>query len=182
MFSDHIQSPMINVSYKSSVVVLQVKVLVFSAVGLALSGFVLGLPFLIYGPKYTVQELLNTSANSSIQVGLNIGEKATMASRCAANSTSQSNASESGRYRHAGAFAIQMIGGVINGIAACPFWNIGICFLDDMAGKKSGGYLGELHRFRKGGKVKADYKQLLRATSIDNLRLTKANKPETDVQ
>ena len=118
-----------------------------SAVGLAISGFILGLPFLIYGPKYTVEDLRNTGPNSTIFANLNIGDKATMTARCGANTTIHTPSPvRSESLRHTGAFAIQMVGGIINGIAACPFWNIGICFLDDMAGKRSGGYLGEFEK------------------------------------
>lgn len=42
-------------------------------------------------------------------------------------------------------FVIQMIGGILNGMASTPFWNIGISFLDDITGKKSGGYIGNFY-------------------------------------
>lgn len=117
--------------------------LVVSAIGLALSGFILGLPFLIYGPKYTVQDLIASGSNSTIRAPLNIGDKATMNASCSVKAPFVGTAAKVGNLRHTGAFVIQMIGGIINGVAACPFWNIGLCFVDDMAGKRSGVYLGE---------------------------------------
>lgn len=45
------------------------------------------------------------------------------------------------------AFVIQMIAGILNGMASSPFWNIGISFLDDITGKQSGGFIGEAEFF-----------------------------------
>lgn len=40
-----------------------VQCLVMSSVGLGLSGFILGLPFFVYGPRYSTEQLLNSNTS-----------------------------------------------------------------------------------------------------------------------
>ncbi|PAA64948.1 hypothetical protein BOX15_Mlig031659g1 [Macrostomum lignano] len=113
-------------------------VLSLSAFFLFVSACMRALPYLLFGPKFGVDQIRGLFGGA---VNASIGS---------ANSTETliEVLVPNLAHQQAVSFAIQFAGGVVQGVAATPFWNVGMALVDDMAGRNSGIFMGFLFLVR----------------------------------